>query len=195
MSDAGDQALAFWQASRPIEWVEHYRESAWEPWRDALIDAVRPWAPFQSVLELGCHCGPNVARWREVYGRFRYVGLDCNGAALAAGQRQAERDGYGDISSWIFGSVQDLNGWPADPTFDMVLSSSCLSVIAPAELPDVLDQMQRLSSRVIAIQEPREDKAHGAFRQWNHDYEGLLKDVSGWVWLAHHEGILIGERA
>ena len=194
MSEAGDRALAFWQATRPIEWVEHYRQSAWEPWRDALIDAVRPWAPFQSVLELGCHCGPNVARWREIFGRFRYVGLDCNGAALAAGQRQAVRDGYGDVSQWIYGAVQDLTTWPSEPAFDIVLSSSCLSVIAPEELPSVLAEMRRLSSRLIAIQEPREDRAFGPFQQWNHDYEGLVSGWPDWTWQPPREGVLVGVR-
>lgn len=184
------ESEAFWTAPRanPGAWLEHYRVSAKEPWRDELLAALRPYSPFESVLEVGCHCGPNLQRMRAEFPACPWTGLDINGEALGYGLHVAKRERYGADTQWVYGSILDRVNWP-DASFDLVLASSVLSVISPDCIRMALAEMRRLTSRLIVLQEPNEDSHSGHFHQWAHDYRTALPIVG---WTEPSPGILVG---
>lgn len=192
------QSEAFWAADRQDggAWTRHYWESAGQPWRQDLLDALAPSAPFTSIFEVGCHCGPNYRRLRETFGEFVYVGLDVNASALTAAVNGTRRERIKGEAHWCIGSIlTDAVGW-RDREFDLVFASSVLSVIAPADLEAALAGMLRLSARLVAIQEPSDDRHNGSFHQWGHDYLGaLLRLPAGeaFDWAASGQ-VLVGER-
>ena len=179
------ESLAFWAQDRPGK-AAHYWASAAEPWRQDLLDALAPVAPFSSIFEVGCNSGPNYRRLRETFGAFPYTGLDVCGSALVAAVHYAKRDQIPGEAHWILGSLlTDATAW-ASRSFDLVFASSILSVIAPADLAAALGEMLRLSARVVAIQEPAEAQHDQAFHQWAHDYREELRaiDRGQWTWTA-----------
>ena len=180
-------------------WLENYYMSASGEWRDVLMRALAPLAPFPSVCELGCHCGPNLKRLRETFGEcYYYVGVDVNASALAFGRLMALAAGYPDDSVvWLHRSLLDLVV-DEQPLFDLALTSSCLAVIPPADIARAVHTCLSLSRRVVAIQEPNFDTKNGEFQQWRHDYDSLVLQARGgssFRWARPGDGtVLVGVR-
>lgn len=189
------ESQAFWTAIRHDggAWTRHYWESASAPYRQELLDAVAPSAPFERVLEVGCNSGPNYRRFREAFGDFTYVGLDVNAIALAAAIEWIRREQVPGKASFQWGSILTDTRTLPDRAFDLVFSSACLAHIAPADISTALAEMLRLSDRIVAIQEPAETKHEGQFHQWAHDFRSLLSVHQSWVWVAHG-AVWVGER-
>ena len=170
-----------------IGWAEHRPEAIGWYWasadashRDALLTVVERFAPFDSVLDLGCHCGPLRRRLRERFGSaFRYVGVDVNASALEAGRRFAADD-----PNAFFFRLDITTEWPELAcvpdilkTFDVVLSSGCLTCVEPSALDDTLETMQRIAKRACIVQEPY---AAGPESTWV-DGTGWAHPYPSWV--------------
>jgi len=189
------EATAFWTAPRAdaFAWMQQYQQSADRDDRRQLAEAMRPYAPFASVFEVGCHCGPVLEHLRRAFGPFRYSGLDVNGSALDYGRFWSKRLGYGDDARWFYGSIldSDLRQVP-DRSEDVVLSASCLMYISPADLREALHTMARMADRLVIIQEPQEERHEGGYHQWAHDYRRAW-DVPGFR-LSGSDDLVIAER-
>ena len=198
MTPESAQSVSWWMAPRinEIVWLDHYLLSAEEAWREPLVAAMHRAQPFGSVCEVGCHCGPNLKRFRQAYGAFPYTGLDVNGRALAYGRRMALRDGYGDEARWFLGSVLDpvAMSWP-DREFETVVSSSMLSLLSPEDVGLALIAMARIANTRVMIQEPTDASHDGYFHQWVHDYPAMLAQVVPAFTVAEMAaGVLVAER-
>lgn len=182
----------FWAASRPDggAWLEHYRTSINDVQRAVLIEAIRPFSPFANILEVGGHCGPNLQRIRQAFLWCPYTIWDLNAEALAFGRHVSRRDGYGNGTTWVYGSVCDPINYP-DRAFDVVVTSSVLSVIAPESLEAAVDNICRLADRVVVMQEPAEERHNGIFHQWAHDYSQYVHETFAW---SYANGIIVGVR-
>lgn len=71
-----------WQASQhsctPDEWVLGYWNSRHHSHRILLLESLARFAPLESVLEVGCNCGPNLFRIAERFHDTRLIGIDIN---------------------------------------------------------------------------------------------------------------------
>lgn len=195
-------ATAFWTAARSPEdlsaWLAHYLASADAPYRTALIQALRPYAPLASLLEVGCHCGPNLKALAPHCADLHYTGLDVNAAALAFGRQQAMAQGYGAHAWWVVGNLLDpqMEDWPAR-SHEVVLASSVLMYLHPTDLPQALRTMARLADRLVVMQEPRDGERHGeTYHQWTHDLADAWTDagIPGFLLSTTSDGIVIAER-
>jgi len=55
----------YWE-NRKADWIETYWKTITHPHRDTLLEVLNQ-VEFDSVLEIGCNCGPNLARIKEAF--------------------------------------------------------------------------------------------------------------------------------
>src|SRR3989344_5148520 len=80
---------------RSKEWAEKYLspESLNHPHRQFLIDKISKWAPFQSLLEIGCASGPNLYLLAKKYPKTNFYGTEINKGAVKIGNERFSKDG------------------------------------------------------------------------------------------------------
>ena len=159
--------LDFW-ATRDERAAKAYWESKGEMYRGLLADALRPLAPFASVLEIGCHSGPNLwairQRWPDpvLYGGDPALKVAMFGAAMCALPSAAAVDlsgiGFfcGSAPSCFdpFGVVPigvDEHGvGPCDkatlPDVDVIVSCYTLAYLTPEQLDSVSHAVENNTS-------------------------------------------------
>jgi len=184
MNQLTQESLIFWSSYRPEKPAEYLATSS-AAYRDDLIDALAHFAPFESVLEIGCNSGPNYDRLVAAFGNQNYTGLDINKEALDYFHKRAP-----DVK-FIYGSILNFQFQSSITKFDLVFTSSLLSLIAPEDVMLAIHNIAHLSSRLIVIQEPKIEKHNGIFHQWNHDYLNLFDDYPEFKW-SEVNGIIIG---
>ncbi len=157
-----------WADPRP-EATAWYWDSAYEPHRDVLLSTLETVAPmFDSVLEIGCHCGPNLRRLRERFGPdFNYLGVDINALAVADAEVKFRDDTH---TAFEVASVPlDLASFMAT-SFDLVFSSACLMCVTPAMFPIALYEMRRLARVAVVCHEPQGAGQWMDGQGWAHRY-------------------------
>lgn len=156
------------------EVAEHYWASAETPPRTWALAAVRGLGSVDSVLDLGCQCGPNLRVLHDAFPSMRLIGIDCNPHALAYG-----REWLPD-AEFVEGTIPDaLEAWP-DRAVDVVLSTYCLAYQAPDTIGEAIKQALRIARRAVIIIEPmpnpdpeRIETAGTGYVEWRHPY-GLI---------------------
>lgn len=177
---------AFWAiAAHPPDWIQEYWNTIDAPYRHALIDALIELPPFGTLLEVGCHCGPNLALIHRALPRVCLHGMDVNERAIVEGR---ERLRAIDVpASLRVGAIpEDTDGWP-DGRFDVVLSCYTLAHVGPDDLVKTMAECWRLTAQHLVIFEPmalppdfqreqRSDPQDG-FVEWQHDYVGAANAI------------------
>jgi hypothetical protein len=77
-----------WASRSGDAWLERYWNSAHEPFRDVIVEAVGRLSPFRTLVEVGCHCGPNLYRLASRFRASYFHGLDVNDHALRFGREK-----------------------------------------------------------------------------------------------------------
>lgn len=177
-------ARAYWAVRHqtypagPDRWIETYQQSAHARYRRQLLDAIAVLAPFQSVYEVGCHCGTNLQLVAERWPGVRVGGCDINRFAL---HRATDTLG-GDPQRPPFLQCGDartsLNWRPR--TWDVVISCYALCYVDPGDIQSVLHTMQAMSVKGIVLAEPQggtgwdpertERVPDLEYAEWLHDY-------------------------
>lgn len=148
----------------------HWRNASagqgrWPFWRDFY----NRW-PVQSVLEVGCGVGVNL-RWAVPP---KVVGVDVNEAAVLAAKALVPR------ATVLVASASRL---PFDDrSYELVVACGVLIHQSPHELPKVLDEMYRASSRyLLAIEYRSEQETEWEYRGrrgalWSRPYDRIIPD-------------------
>lgn len=156
-----------WADPRP-EATAWYWDSAYDAHRTVLLDTIGRAGSFASVLEIGSHCGPNLRRMRERFGPdFCYLGVDCNALAVSDGEIKFAADWN---AGFQVGTVPDDLDRFANGSYDVVLSSACLTCVQPTDLQRTLSTMRRIARVAVVCQELR---GHGEWVDgtgWAHTY-------------------------
>lgn len=167
-----DQAKseAWWRDRKNPE-IATYRNSVSTLPRRFLADAAAAMRPWGSVLEFGCHCGPNLTVLRDRFGQFAYTGIDVNPAAIGAAREEFKNDPR---SAFRIGNATALDY--LDESFDLVFTSSCLSLIAPDVVGGVIEKLIAMAREAVIFQEPqRTGDGHARILEWAHDYGTLIQ--------------------
>lgn len=167
-------AQSYW-AHHPAK-LDVYRASVDEPHRDWAVAAVDLITPFGGrVLEIGCHCGPLLRRL--VTAGYVATGLDINAGAVRAARAAGLHADVGRVPD-------DLANY-FDDELDIVVSSYCLSYIAPPDLPDVLNALLRIAKVGLVIVEPMAGagvvpaiRQESSYTEWRHDYFDALASAT-----------------
>jgi hypothetical protein len=142
------EAAQWWAKPRGAEsenWIANYQKSLGTRHRSAIVEIVKGLNP-EDLLEVGCHCGPNLVRLGHALpgsdagrGRERRGG---RGRAALGGER-----GLATGSRSRAGRVPEVTASIPTHCVDVVLSCYALAYIAPADLDAVLWEMGRLARR------------------------------------------------
>lgn len=181
------EAANWWARPRGAStssWIATYQKSLASRHRDVILAAVRSVPAVTSVLEVGCHCGPNLIRVaRECPEIEQLTGVDINADAVAAGVRWVASEGLAERIDLQVGRVPDLTSTLPDGCVDVILSCYALAYIAPSDLDAVLYEMGRLARKAIILAEPMTHTGPAAekvslseYHEWAHNYQ----DASRW---------------
>jgi len=188
------EAAQWWAQSRgatSANWIANYQRSLHSRQRDVISGIMRELAPAE-VLEVGCHCGPNLVRLAQEHPTLRAIGVDINAEAVAAGRQWLTSAGLESRVQLNAGRFPAVTAGIADGAFDVVLSCYALAYIAPVDLEAALYEMGRLAARAVVLAEPQTDQVPAAqsarslsgYTEWTHRYTaalpwvGSLRDVT-----------------
>ena len=183
------QAADWWARSRgPTHqaWITNYQQSTTSRHRDVIAAIVRELQP-ETLLEVGCHCVPNLIRLAAELPQLEMLGLDANTEAIQAGRQWVEARGYRDRIQLNVGRVPDQTVSLPSGAVDVVLSCYTLAYIAPPDLDMVLYDLGRLATRAVILAEPMTDAAEsqwpasfGGYQEWVHNYRARVPWLNSW---------------
>lgn len=181
-----DEATAFWthldRVSGP-EWCQTYMQSVDQPHRQVILGCLHALPRFETVLEVGCHAGPNLRLMRTAFPEVRLAGIELSEQATACARRMFLGDDHviihqGNLLDW-------LPRLPSD-SVDVLLSCYTLAYVAPEDLPALAAEMLRVARVGIVLAEPMGwVTRHGGrvaglhYAEWVHDYFGLFWSLVG----------------
>jgi predicted O-methyltransferase YrrM len=182
-------AANWWARPRGADnasWIGTYQKSIKGRQRDAIVGIVKGLPGVATVLELGCHCGPNLMRLAQEMPHLEQLsGVDINADAVTAGRQWVEHLGFRDRIELKAGRVPDATSGLADGCVDVVLSCYALAYIAPPDLDAVLYEVGRLARKAIVLAEPMPGGIARPlqltdYQEWAHDYRGAAKWLGTW---------------
>lgn len=169
----------FWRGSHGDQWVYNYAVSTFDERRAALGDALCGIGPFASALDLGCNCGVLVPWLQAASPAAAITGIDLSREALEEARRSWPQH------EWVLDSIVDWLG-SVDRAWDVVVSSSCLAHVAPADIDGVLQAVNNVATRCVVLQEvttnealPAEGLSPAGVLEWRYDYQTRLA-ARGW---------------
>ncbi len=125
-------------------WIDEYVASVNHPHRTLILEALKEFPGFQSLLEVGCNAGPNLLRIREAYPKARLMGIDVNYDAVQKAQ---------EIVPNAIVHCSSVECLPPDfdgvGYFDCVLADAVLMYVE--NIGQALKEMNRVAKRGIII--------------------------------------------
>jgi ubiquinone/menaquinone biosynthesis C-methylase UbiE len=143
--------VVYWRCDRGIntaDWLHGYWTSQDAPHRLRLLDEVRRLQP-KSLLEVGCHCGPNLRLIGASCPECELRGFDCNAGAIESGKAWLAEAG---VPAEL--RVGDLPGALAEygtGSVEWVMSCYVLVYVPPGQLVDTLREMWRVASKGLVL--------------------------------------------
>ncbi len=185
MQTATVAAVDWWAAQRGANvsvWIGDYQKSLHRAHRTAIVEIVRRY-DVASVLEVGCHCGPNLIRLaQDVPTLTDLFGIDASAQAVQAGQEWANESGLGDRVQMREGRFPAATASMADGCADVVLSCYSLAYLSPEDLDAALFEIGRLAKKVVILAEPVSpgeptslSRTANGYQEWAHAYGRALK--------------------
>jgi SAM-dependent methyltransferase len=156
-------------------WARGYLETIDHPHRAQIVEAVAAFQP-DSVLEIGCASGANLARLRQSLPHARLCGLDINAEAVRVGREHFAHDSAIELS---VGHADQLAAF-ADHSQDVVLSDAVLMFVAPDRIHRVLAEMIRVARKGLVLNEYHavgESGGHFDGGRWVYDLSALLRQL------------------
>jgi len=181
-----ETAAQWWAKPRTDTWVAGYQKSTGAKHRSVIASIVKALQPAD-LLEVGCHCGPNLMRLADELPALEMVGIDVNKQAIEAGRRWVESKGLTHRIQLQVGCVPDATSRLTDGVADVVLSCYALAYIAPSDIDAVLYEIGRLAAKAVILAEPmgRDPKwSESGYSEWAHAYQdrakwiGTLRDMT-----------------
>lgn len=187
MRKATQDISDWWARDRGAEtsrWVGNYQRSLQLPHRTRIVECIRA-LKASTLLEIGCHCGPNLVRLAKEFPTLQMIGIDVSAQAIEAGRVWVKADGLEDRIQLNVGRIPESLSELPDRAFDVVLSCYTMAYLAPDDVDGVLYELGRLSTKAVIVVEPtamqdvgieHESRVTG-YQEWRHDY----RSRSAWV--------------
>ena len=170
-----------WGESSRDDWVKSYWNSQDHPHRPFLMERISKFSP-NSILEIGCNCGPNLRLLARKFPDAEIIGVDINPLAVQKGNEWLAQEGIPNVKL-LEGKADELGRFQ-DRSFDIVFTDAVLIYIGPDEIKDVMKEMVRITRRVLILverhsfePEKKDPYGLGAYHYgcWKRDYVALLK--------------------
>jgi ubiquinone/menaquinone biosynthesis C-methylase UbiE len=162
------------------DWIDSYWDSKDHGHRALLLESLSRYAPFQSVLEVGCNCGPNLYRIADKYPQVEVTGIDINEQSIELGRKLFEKTKITNVNL-IADKADGLAKFP-DKHFDIVFTDAVLIYLGPDKINPIITQMLRIAKKAVILVEwhisakTADPKGLGLyhFGLWKRDYSQLL---------------------
>ena len=163
------------------DWIKGYRDSQGHPHRPFLVERISKFSP-NSILEIGCNCGPNLYLLAKKFPDAEIIGIDINSMAVQKGNEWLAQVGISNVKL-LEGKADEL-GQFRDRSFDVVFADAVLIYIGPDKIKDVIKNMIRITRRALILMEwhcfePQSKDPYGLgvyhLGHWKRDYVALLK--------------------
>ncbi|MBI2938156.1 MAG: class I SAM-dependent methyltransferase [Thaumarchaeota archaeon] len=149
------------------------------PHRELILKRVSGYAPFQSLLEVGCGNGPNLLLLAKAFPEAVFRGVDINPNFVKSGTKWFKENGVSNVNLLV-GKADDLAGLP-DKSFDIVLTDAVLIYVGPDKIRKVLTDAVRIARRAVILVEWHSSDPTNLLgfyeRHWVRNYEAVFKTV------------------
>ncbi len=184
------EAAAWWARTRgekSATWIGRYKNSLKARHRDVIAGVIGDLSAM-SVLEVGCHCGPNLVRLANQHPTIEtLLGIDVNEDAITEGRNWVASQGLSTRIHLKPGRVPEATQDLSDGCVDVVLSCYALAYISPPDLDGVLWEIGRLARKAIVIAEPMTDEITvtstctlEGYQEWAHNYRRASRWIGTW---------------
>ncbi len=127
-------------------WIEDYWRSRDHPHRSFLVERISKFSP-NSVLEIGCACGPNLYCIAKKFPDAEVRGIDINPMAVQKGNEWFKEEGLSNVKLEV-GKAQELRQF-GDKSFDVVFTDAVLIYISPDEIKHVAKEMLHIGRAIV----------------------------------------------
>ena len=158
-------------------WVESYWRSRHHRHRELLMEIIQKHCPIETVLEVGCNCGPNLYMIAKEFESARVVGVDINRAAIEAGTRFFRSEGIENVRMLVR-RADELDDF-SDKSFDIVFTDAVLIYVGPDKIKKVIQEMIRVARKaIIFIELHREGGGSDCLSLGEYDRGYWIRDYS-----------------
>jgi len=161
-----------WHIEGQKDWIDGYVKSKDHPHRELIIDALKRLPKWNSLLEVGCNAGPNLALIKERFPDVFLGGIDPSEVAL---KKAIESVGE-ELFPFSVGEAASLP-FP-DKYFDVILCDAVLMYVPPEQIFDVMKEFTRVARVGMVFCEWYNSLTIAGKLEnfhWARDYSGLFK--------------------
>jgi len=177
IGDKSDEIYWKYKSFFSSNWREGYLDSDSEihPHRELLLEKISQKNSIESILEIGCANGINLRIINKKIPEIILEGIDINKKALSEGVNILKRKNITNIRL-KYKSAKDLSSYK-DKEFDLVFCDDVLMYIDSNNIKKAIDEMFRISKKLVVICEQHTDKKSFYNDKWVHNYDILLKNI------------------
>lgn len=152
------------------------------PHRPFLRDAIGKWAPFDSVLEIGCNAGPNLLLLARVFPQARFTGIDINRHFVDAGTDLLRDEGVENVTLSV-GAADDLARFESK-SIDVTFTDATLMYVGPDKIAGTLAEIVRVTRKAVVFNEwctpglVPGTRSVWYYMHWVHDFRPLLAEAA-----------------
>ena len=178
IGDRSDEIYWKYKSFFSSDWRKGYLDSdnKTHPHRELLLEKISQKHSIESVLEIGCASGINLRIINKKINGILFEGIDINKKALNEGMSILKRENITNIRL-RYKSAKDLSSYK-DKEFDLVFCDAVLMYIDSSNIKNVVDEMFRISKKMVIICDQHTDKKSFYNDKWVHNYDYLLKNIS-----------------
>ena len=104
-----------------------------------------------SILEIGCNCGPNLYLLAKKFLNAEIIGIDINSMAVQKGNEWLAQEGFSNVK--LLESKADELGQFQDKSFDVVFTDAVLIYIGPDKIKEIIENMIRITRKALILME------------------------------------------
>lgn len=158
-------------------WVMGYWNSAGHSHRSLLIEKISLFSP-ESILEVGCNCGPNLYLLAKKFPKAEIKGIDVNPKAVEIGNKLFKDESLNNVELFL-GKADKLSRFP-DNFFDVVFTDAVLIYVGPDKIRKVIKEMVRVSRKaIISLEWHSDEDSQGSgvscSGKWKRNYVKLFE--------------------
>ena len=163
------------------DWIKSYWNSQDHSHRLFLIERISKFSP-NSILEIGCNCGPNLYLLAKKFPDAEIIGIDINPMAVQKGNEWLAQEDISNVKL-LEGKADELEQFQ-DKSFDVVFTDAVLIYIGPDKINKVMEELVRITQGALILMEwhsfepdHKDTSGRGVyhFGCWKRDYVALLK--------------------
>lgn len=161
--------------------IKSYRDSIEHPHRSPLIDMICSYSP-DSILEVGCNCGPNLYLLARRLPYAQLYGIDINRVAIEKASKWFAESGITNVHFNV-SKADELGGFQ-DRSIDVVFTDAVLIFVGSDKILKVAEEMLRVARKGLVLVEwynfkpgRRDRNGLGVHHSslWKRDYTSLMK--------------------